>query len=180
MIYLHVYQNQEDVKQQSKKLLYKNLSAYLQQEINENDVTYNPNGKPTVEGLHYSVSHSKHVVVQAFAHTQVLGVDVEYINRERNYMALAKRYYHPREFLLMESLVPEHACRLFYTLWSLKEAVCKAEGGRLWYYLSGNYLDHNQQLLKEMNGMALTIINDTEGFSLALASYENTEIKVVS
>ncbi len=179
MIYLHVYQNQEGVKQQSKKLLYKNLSSYLQQDINEDDVTYNPNGKPTVEGLHYSVSHSKNVVVQAFAHAQALGVDVEYINNERKYMALAKRYYHSQEFLLMESLLPEQACELFYTLWSLKEAVCKAEGGRLWYYLSHKYLDHNQQLIKEMNGMTLTIINDIEGFSLALASYENTEIKVV-
>ena len=180
MIYLHVYQNLEGAKQQSKKLLYTNLSTYLKQDISENDITYNPNGKPSVKGLHYSVSHSKHVVVQAFADTQALGVDVEYVKYDRNYMALAKRYFHLQEFSLMKSLVPEQACQLFYTLWSLKEAVCKAEGGRLWYYLSHNYLDNNQQLIKEMNGMILTIINDIEGFSLALASYGNTKIKVVS
>ncbi len=179
MIYLHVYQNLRDVKQQSKKLLYKNLSSYLQQKINDADISYNPNGKPSVKGLYYSISHSKNIVVQAFSQEQEIGIDVEYINCARHFKALAKRYYHLQEYSLMESLEPEQACRLFYTLWSLKESVCKAEGGRLWYYLSDNYLHKNNLLTKKMNGMDLTTITDIKGYSLALASYADTAIKVV-
>ncbi len=179
MIYLHVYQNTEDLKKQSKLLLHKNLSDYLHKDIIKGDITYNPNGKPIIKGMHFSVSHSKNVVVQAFNDSQALGVDVEYINNKRNYLALAKRYYHLEEFEQMKSLKPKHACQLFYTLWSLKEAVCKAEGGRLWYYLSQNYLQQNKQLVTKMNGMNLTTYNGIKGYSLALASYADTEIKVI-
>ncbi len=180
MIYLHVYQNLKDVKQQSKKLLYKNLSNYLQQDVNAADISYNPNGKPSVKGLHYSVSHSKNIVVQAFSHEQALGIDVEFINCERHFRALAKRYFHIQEYSLIKSLNPVQACKLFYTLWSLKESVCKAEGGRLWYYLSSNYLDNNNLLIKKMNGMNLITLNILKESSLALASYGNRKIKVVT
>lgn len=179
MIYLHIYDNLVNIKRQSKVLLYNNLSHYLGKNVTEKDITTNSNGKPIVNGLHYSVSHSKKLLAQAFTPHSALGIDVEHINCKRNYIALAKRYYHPDEYKLIKSINPMKACQLFYMLWCLKEAVCKAEGGRLWYYLSHNYLDQTKQLNKTMNGLNLTTINTIEGFGCAIASYESHPIRVI-
>ena len=180
MIYLHIYKISNKTKQQSKQLLLKNISHYLQKKVNKSDITTNQNGKPEIDDIHFSISHSRDVIVQVFTKNQAIGVDVEFVNAKRNYQALAKRYFHHDESSLMKSLKPQKACRLFYDLWSLKEAVCKAEGGRLWYYLSQSYLDENNNIKKSVNGMTLTLINETKDYSMALASYSNSEIVVLS
>ena len=59
-----------------------------------------PKGRPYLEGqsLEFNLSHSADRAVFAFANTgelrECLGVDVEYIHRNCNTVALAKRFFH--------------------------------------------------------------------------------------
>ena len=92
-------------------------------------------------------------------------------------MALAKRYFHQSEFQWLNTLNSKQSVTMFYNLWSRKEAVCKAQGGRLWYYLRDNYLDENQQMTTSIKGLNLTQLDTINNFSLVVAT-DNTDDRV--
>ncbi len=173
MIYLHIYQIDNSIKSQSKIILQENLAHYLKTDTFA--ITNNENGKPTTSGIHFSISHSKDRLVQAFSLQGELGVDIEFINDQRDYLKLAKRYFHLREYKLLKSLEQKNAALLFYNLWTVKEAVCKVQGGRLWFYLDDNYLDDKQKIHQTFKGLSIFQLDTIKGFSLTLATENPTE-----
>ncbi len=170
MIYLHCYHLNNSSKDYSKSILLKNLSHYLGKIVTAEDLTKNKNGKPEIKGISFSISHSKNKLIQAFSFKGNLGVDIEYINTNRKVMALSKRYFHELEFQWLRTLNSKQSVTMFYNLWSRKEAVCKAQGGRLWYYLRDNYLDENQQMTTSIKGLKLTQLDTVADFSLVVAT----------
>jgi 4'-phosphopantetheinyl transferase len=83
-----------------------------------------PDGKPSLQNrgdLHFSIAHSGDLIVVAFAGSAV-GVDVE-LEREIDARGLAKRFFSPRE-----SASVEGDQRLFFPLWTRREAAVKADG----------------------------------------------------
>lgn len=151
MIYVHRYRVQSDIRNFSRRELNKNLAHYLSRDISEIKISYNQNGKPVCEGLFFSVSHSKEVLVQVFSDSADIGVDVEIMNSQKPWLKLAKRYFHSCEYSQLKSMTEKEAVSLFFTLWTAKEAVCKAHGGRLWYFLADNYLNSKQLLVNSHN-----------------------------
>lgn len=180
MIYLHVYDLVNQAKAQSKQLLIKNLSYYLEKKVKKQEIKYNENGKPEIKGVSFSISHSKNTLVQVFTRKGVIGVDVEKHNMHRNYLALSKRYFSEQEYLLLSQLSRTDALTLFYHLWTAKEAVCKAQGGRLWYYLKDNYLSKENKIVEIFKGLNLMQFKVISGFSLSLASQApQNNIKII-
>lgn len=180
MIYLHTYDLGKVEKDQGKKILIKNLSKYLGKEIGFSDIRYNKNGKPETDGIHFSISHSKTRLIQAFTKKQSIGVDIEFINPKRKTLALAKRYFHLQESQWLASLSGNDASTFFFQLWTKKEAVCKAHGGRLWYYLQDNYLDDENQMTTLFKGLTLTQLGLFKDYSISLAcSLESPKIDII-
>jgi len=180
MIYLHCYHLNNSNKDSSKRILLKNLSHYLGKVVKEKDIKKNTNGKPEIKDIYFSVSHSKKKLIQAFSIDGNLGVDIEYMDANRKVMALAKRYFHRLESQWLETLDAKQSATMFYKLWSRKEAVCKAQGGRLWYYLRDNYLDENQQMATSIKGLNLTQLDNIAGFSLVIASKDSSgNVKII-
>lgn len=180
MIYLHCYHLNRTAKDYSKSILLTNLSHYLGRTIDSGEIRKNVNGKPEIDGVSFSVSHSKNKLVQAFSAKGNLGVDIEYIDETRRVMALAKRYFHRFESQWLKTLDTGQSINEFYHLWSRKEAVCKAQGGRLWYYLQDNYLDKNQQMKDSIKGLTLTQLDETAHYSLVMAAENPDEdIKII-
>lgn len=177
MIYLHVYESVENSKAFSKKKLFNNLSFYLNKNPKDIVLKRNENGKPYVDGLFFSVSHSQDKIVQAFTTDDEIGIDLEYRQVDRPYLRLAKRYFHEHEYDALVKLSDQQSLSLFYNLWTAKEAVCKAQGGRLWYYLHENYMTSTTQILPLMHAMKLQHLNIIPQFSLCIASNAQT-IKV--
>jgi 4'-phosphopantetheinyl transferase len=155
MIYLHIYHSYDNIKKSSKSILLANLATYLNKEISEIELHYNENGKPEVQGINFSISHSKKMMIQAFTENGDIGIDIEYLSDTRKYLRVAKRYFHTCEYKFLHSLDEKLRIKYFYDLWTTKEAVCKARGGRLWYYLSENYLEYNN---KQKNRKMTTFI----------------------
>jgi 4'-phosphopantetheinyl transferase len=175
MIYLHVHQLTDEAKGHSKKILNSHLSHYLDKKPSDIKMDYNENGKPFVNGLSFSVSHSKHLLVLAFVNKGVIGVDVERVNSKKSYLAIAKRYFHEKEYKYLQKLQERDvtlATNVFFQLWTAKEALCKAQGGRLWYYLNENYLTQTNKITAKFKGLNITHINEIDNFSLCLA-YES-------
>jgi phosphopantetheinyl transferase len=86
---------------------------------------HEPNGKPCVDGLAVSISHSRELVVVAASQAGPVGVDVE-DHSAREVSALARRWFDPEELAWMRAQADELTA--FLRLWTAKEAVGKALG----------------------------------------------------
>ena len=91
-----------------------------------------PHGGPryAAADIQLNLSHSGGLLVAALAPSPV-GIDVER-PRERAVVQEAARIFCPEEAAALAAM-PEHARLMrFYTLWTLKEAACKAAGLTVW------------------------------------------------
>ena len=80
--------------------------------------------------VHLNLSHSGGLLVVALAPLPV-GVDLER-PRERAVVREAARIFCPEEAQALEVLPESGRLESFYTLWTLKEAACKAAGLTVW------------------------------------------------
>ncbi len=87
--------------------------------------TYGPHGKPEVDGVRVSLSHSGDLAAVALTPARAVGVDVQRHTPGLDTRAMAARYFPAAEARLVTSAA------VFATLWARKEACVKATGGRL-------------------------------------------------
>jgi 4'-phosphopantetheinyl transferase len=183
MIYLHTYSfremNKKEQKEQSRKILLTNIGNYLEINNNEVQLNTNKNGKPSVDGLFFSVSHSHDKLVQAFTFLGDIGLDIEFKNTKRKFLNLANKYFHKQESSYLSSLNAIDAMHAFYALWTTKEAICKEQGGRLWYYLGYNCLNEKNKMISSFNGLNIIQIKTFSNFSMSIAT-EFNNVSVVS
>ena len=87
-------------------------------------------GKPFLlnSKINFNISHSSDWIILAFCKDHAIGVDLEEI-RDIDYLRISNRYFnHDEQNYLINSEDPK---RLFFDLWSRKEAIIKAKGKRL-------------------------------------------------
>ncbi len=92
-----------------------------------------PHGKPVLRapraGLGVSLSHTRGMAAVAIASERQIGVDVESFLTPRNAVNVAERYFAPKEAALLRAESdPLVQAELFFAIWTLKEAVLKADG----------------------------------------------------
>lgn len=106
------------------------LLQYVSQAPSELVFEYNAYGKPVLVGsnFHFNVSHSEHYVVLALCRAVPLGVDIQTMRQNLSPLAIAKRFFHEKEYDGLALLDSEAQRRGFYRLWSAKEAILKALG----------------------------------------------------
>jgi 4'-phosphopantetheinyl transferase len=86
---------------------------------------YGPHGKPEVDGVRVSLSHSGDLAAVALTSARAVGVDVQRHTPGLDTRAMAARYFPAGEARLVTGAA------VFATLWARKEACVKATGGRL-------------------------------------------------
>jgi 4'-phosphopantetheinyl transferase len=96
-----------------------------------------PYGKPALvapwSGLSTSLSHSADLVAVAIADGRAVGVDIQHLVSPLDAVAMSTRFYPPAEAAYIATGTDASArAERFTRLWSRKEAVVKAAGGRLW------------------------------------------------
>lgn len=126
------------------------LSASLAKDIQDDSFSKTEFGKPYLKQdshFYFNHSHSQRHYVMAHSH-QVpdLGVDIEDLDRNVRFEALAKHAFHKQELNAWQSsgFDPEY----WFKVWTLKEAVLKASG--LGIRINLNEL--NTQAHPQMNG----------------------------
>jgi 4'-phosphopantetheinyl transferase len=92
-----------------------------------------PHGKPFLcaprAGLSVSLSHTRGMAAVAIASGREIGVDVESALTPRNAQKVAERYFAPEEAALLRAQSdPVAQSEIFFAIWTLKEAVLKADG----------------------------------------------------
>jgi 4'-phosphopantetheinyl transferase len=92
-----------------------------------------PQLAPPWDALHTSLSHSGDWVAAAVSVSRPVGVDVQHLVAGQDAVGLAARFFPPAEAAHVAAGRDEHVrAQRFARLWTRKEAVVKAAGGRLW------------------------------------------------
>ena len=103
-------------------LLQKVLALYHMQ---DSQVFVGEHGKPMVDGLEFSLSHSGNLVICAVSDKPV-GCDVEKIRKAPK--GVAERYYSDTERAYLSRFLEDEYDREFFRLWTLKESYVKMTG----------------------------------------------------
>ncbi|MBE6183138.1 4'-phosphopantetheinyl transferase superfamily protein [Bacillus ginsengihumi] len=87
-------------------------------------------GKPTLTrgNIQFSVSHSEDVIVVAFIKNYKIGIDVEYIDSNIDFLTLEKSVLTEEEKMQLSHLPLRKRRSGFLTYWTRKEALLKATG----------------------------------------------------
>jgi 4'-phosphopantetheinyl transferase len=81
-------------------------------------------------GLHFSVSHAGDRVAVAVSSAPI-GIDIERVESDCGWQAIAETCFHPSERGLLEAVGEAGACGAFFEIWTRKEAYLKAIGSAL-------------------------------------------------
>lgn len=96
----------------------------------------NKYGKPFLDNqdfLYFNTSHSEDIACYIIAFNNAVGIDIEYRNKNMNIKELYDLVLTTNEQEFIKSNLKEKEYRLFFDLWSQKEAVVKAYGIGLSY-----------------------------------------------
>ncbi|MDQ2717239.1 MAG: 4'-phosphopantetheinyl transferase superfamily protein, partial [Chloroflexota bacterium] len=109
------------------------LGRYLGREPAMLRFCYNEYGKPALvsagdQALCFNVSHAHGLALYAFARGRDVGIDVEYVRVEMDFLEIAERFFSPYEVARLRAVSPDEQCRAFFNCWTRKEAYIKARG----------------------------------------------------
>jgi 4'-phosphopantetheinyl transferase len=133
-------------------LLRELLGLYLNQRPDQIRFVYGRFGKPAVaetpngQPLEFNVSHSGDLALFGFARSTAIGVDLEKVDEDLEFMDIARQYFTDRERTMLERLEPSSRVREVYALWTDYEARLKASGQGI----SG--LDEHAQMIAAASG----------------------------
>lgn len=88
-----------------------------------NDISYNKEEKPMLEGVAFSISHSQHLVTCAVSKTGQIGLDIEIPRniKKENF----RHCFNDHEWA---KIMADNTLHTFYTYWKQKESVLKVNG----------------------------------------------------
>lgn len=106
-----------------------NLSGYTGTPAGALRFSCGTHGKPSLQPplLEFSLSHSHELALFAFA-TRPVGVDVEYLLRKLDFVAIARRYFSPEEAAAIAAGPPAWQAIAFFRSWTRREAFLKVTG----------------------------------------------------
>ena len=108
------------------------LGNYLDIEPKDLQFDYGDRGKPLLkldrtEPLQFNLSHSHEYALYGFTYDCLIGVDLEYL-RKSDFMKIARRFFSDGEYELLMKASEDERAKLFFQLWTAKEAYLKAIG----------------------------------------------------
>lgn len=120
----------------SRGILREILGNYLNINPEKIKFDYGDRGKPQLarfntdnsKSLQFNVSHSQDYALYGFTICSPIGVDLEYLRAMPDAVKIARRFFSPQESQLIASLDNEQQQRVFFKLWTAKEAYLKAVG----------------------------------------------------
>lgn len=119
----------------------------------------NPHGKPYIGNplpipLHFNLSHTRGLIILIIALNPFVGIDVEDTNTAINYFEIAKSFFSTPEINWLANFDFDHAKKLFYAFWTLKEAYAKALAKGLSICLDEFWFEYKNKICLMLNGQA--------------------------
>jgi 4'-phosphopantetheinyl transferase len=86
---------------------------------------------PTTYPIHFNLAHSSDLALCAVSLGREVGVDLERVNGDLDFMPLAERFFAPGEYETIRLLPAGQQLSRFFDYWTCKEAYVKARGNGL-------------------------------------------------
>jgi 4'-phosphopantetheinyl transferase len=80
------------------------------------------------QGIYFNSARSEGIGLMAFCRNHEVGVDLELLRDDVDFESISHHFFTLREQALVQSAEGVERLRLFYTCWTLKEALLKAKG----------------------------------------------------
>ena len=106
------------------------LGGYLDCDPRQVTFAYGPQGKPSVDGLAFNLSHSGDVALLAVSRLAAVGIDVELAREVGEARSIARQFFSPAEQAALTREKGDQSAA-FLRCWTRKEAIVKALGGGL-------------------------------------------------
>jgi 4'-phosphopantetheinyl transferase len=110
------------------------LSKYINIAPENIEFIYSEKGKPSLAqnyddlGIEFNLSHSGELALYAVTKDKRIGIDVEKIRTNCDVESIAKRFFCESEYQFISRLPEGEKQRVFYQVWTRKEAYLKATG----------------------------------------------------
>jgi 4'-phosphopantetheinyl transferase len=130
----YYFQKDRDYFIAARGLLRTILGKYLLIQPEELRFSYGPFGKPALEGkthgktLCFNASHSHGLALFSCALEREIGVDLEHIRSDISTGDITAQFFSKREAAALDALPENVRQKAFFTLWTRKEALMKADG----------------------------------------------------
>ena len=161
------------------------LGRYLKRDPGKLVFSYGVHGKPALKGyspkeLSFNLSHSRGLAAYVIASGLDVGVDIEEVHPLGNLDGMATNFLSTVEQDVLRTVPPAMKLISFFTLWTCKEAVLKADGAGLTYPAYGVKvsLRHSNSQLSSMTAVLpddrccrLRLLKPAEGYLGALAYF---------
>lgn len=126
----------------SRSFLRRVLAAYLELEPLSIQLDYGDQGKPRLAATHSSVirfnlSHSGELAVLAVAQEFEIGIDIEKIDLQFDFMPIAQRFFCASDFKRLQDTSELRRRRLFYRIWTGIESLGKLTGEGIFASFAG-------------------------------------------
>lgn len=118
----------------ARSMLRKILGNYLEMEPHKLHFNYSPKGKPSLSleqcnyPLEFNLSHSENIALYAITLDSQVGIDLEHIRPIDNLAKIAQRFFAPQEYEIINKFSQSEQAKIFYQIWTGKEAYLKATG----------------------------------------------------
>jgi 4'-phosphopantetheinyl transferase len=148
------------------------LGAALQVDPREVPLVTGSNGKPLLvdNELAFNVAHSGNCILIALCHGTSVGIDIEQINPEMDYLPVAQDSLTPAEFSHLLAIAdPAKRRRTFYRFWVRKEAIAKADGRGLGLRLASFEVASTSSIALHDSIFYLSDLPIDESFAAAVA-----------
>lgn len=110
------------------------LADWLDTRPSAIEFEYGPRGKPFLRGAtppQFNLSHAGGTALIAISSRRPVGVDIESLNRNLDFAALAGRFFSAGERAALSALPADRRKHAFLTGWTRKESILKATGDGL-------------------------------------------------
>ncbi|HYO92152.1 MAG TPA: 4'-phosphopantetheinyl transferase superfamily protein [Pyrinomonadaceae bacterium] len=113
------------------------MGAYLNIVPEQLRFRYGSFGKPALisdsggKELRFNVAHSGGRALYAFSSRRELGIDIEQVREDFDYLEIAEHFFSRREISTLRALPAAAQARGFFNCWTRKEAYIKAHGAGL-------------------------------------------------
>jgi 4'-phosphopantetheinyl transferase len=112
-------------------LVRKCLGLYLRRNAETIELAYTDRGRPLLandETVQFSISHTHDLVAIALTAGAQIGIDLEYVQPDLNFVELAARIFSQDDLQTFQALSPREMPAAFFRAWTRKEAYLKARG----------------------------------------------------
>jgi 4'-phosphopantetheinyl transferase len=140
------------------------LARYLQIKPQAIEFQYNEYGKLFIEPalINFNLSHAHDFVLLAFVFDKKIGIDIELLQNNVDFINIAQRFFSPQESTALIAMPKEQQLEAFFNCWSRKEAVIKTTGKGIFFGLD----KFSVEISNKRTGRVGISFNETSGWSL--------------